>query len=104
MSRILVVGANGTVGSELSRLLAAQGESVVKATSRTATAADQVTVDVVTPSRVARCVAAMPRPSRIALIQPEGGRGGRSALRQAANAVSSCRSLSSEKLLFIFAP
>ena len=34
MSRILVVGASGTVGSELSRLLAAQGETVVKATSR----------------------------------------------------------------------
>lgn len=48
MSRILVVGASGTVGSELSRLLAAAGQSVVKATSRTPTAPDQVQVDLVT--------------------------------------------------------
>ena len=47
MSRILVVGANGTVGSELSRLLAAQGETVIKATSRQPSAADQVRLDLV---------------------------------------------------------
>ena len=47
MSRILVVGASGTVGSELSRLLAAQGEAVLKATSRAPVAADQVRLDVV---------------------------------------------------------
>jgi uncharacterized protein YbjT (DUF2867 family) len=47
MSRILVVGASGTVGSELSRLLAAQGEQVVKATSRQATASDQVQLDLI---------------------------------------------------------
>lgn len=45
MPRILVLGANGTVGSELSRLLAAQGETVVKATSRAPTAPDQVQLD-----------------------------------------------------------
>ena len=45
MSRILVVGASGTVGSELSRLLAAAGHRVVKTTSRTPTAPDQVQVD-----------------------------------------------------------
>lgn len=45
MSKILVIGASGTVGTELSRLLAAQGQSVVKATSRTPSAADQVQVD-----------------------------------------------------------
>jgi uncharacterized protein YbjT (DUF2867 family) len=50
MSRILVVGASGTVGSELSRLLAAQGEPVVKATSRKPEAADQVQVDLVSQS------------------------------------------------------
>lgn len=50
MSRILVVGASGTVGSELSRLLAAQGEQVAKATSRKPEAADQVQVDVVSRS------------------------------------------------------
>lgn len=47
MSRILVIGASGTVGSELSRLLAAQNEAVVKATSRKPAAADQVQVDLV---------------------------------------------------------
>lgn len=47
MSRILVVGASGTVGSELSRLLVSQGETVVKATSRKPSAADQVQLDLV---------------------------------------------------------
>ena len=47
MSRILVVGASGTVGSELSRLLTAQGETVIKATSRPPSATDQVQVDLV---------------------------------------------------------
>ena len=50
MSSILVVGASGTVGSELSRLLAAQGESLVKATSRAPASADQVQCDVVSRS------------------------------------------------------
>jgi uncharacterized protein YbjT (DUF2867 family) len=45
MPRILVLGANGTVGSELSRLLVAQGETVLKATSRAPTAPDQVQLD-----------------------------------------------------------
>ena len=47
MSRILVVGASGTVGSELARLLAAQGEAVVKATSRKPSTPDQVQLDLV---------------------------------------------------------
>ena len=47
MSRILVVGASGTVGSEISRLLVAQGETVRKATSRQPSAPDQVQVDLV---------------------------------------------------------
>ncbi|MDT8989966.1 SDR family oxidoreductase [Curvibacter sp. APW13] len=37
MSRTLVIGANGTVGSELVRLLRAAGHQVVKATSRPVT-------------------------------------------------------------------
>lgn len=53
MSRILVVGANGTVGSELSRLLAHQGETVIKATSRTPGAADQVRLDLVSRAGLA---------------------------------------------------
>jgi uncharacterized protein YbjT (DUF2867 family) len=47
MSRILVVGASGTVGSELARLLTAQGESVLRSTSRAPAAADQVQLDLV---------------------------------------------------------
>lgn len=47
MSRILVIGASGTVGSELARHLTANGESVVKATSRVPTAPDQKQVDLV---------------------------------------------------------
>lgn len=47
MSNILVVGASGTVGSELAHLLAAQGESVVNVTSREPTAENQVQVDLV---------------------------------------------------------
>lgn len=47
MSRILVVGASGTVGSELSQLLLTQGETVVRATSRSPSGADQVQVDLV---------------------------------------------------------
>lgn len=45
MSKILVVGASGTVGSEIARLLTQQGQSVVKLTSRTPSATDQVQVD-----------------------------------------------------------
>lgn len=48
MATILVVGANGTVGSELSRLLAAAGHTVRKATSRTPTAPDQVHLNLLT--------------------------------------------------------
>jgi uncharacterized protein YbjT (DUF2867 family) len=50
MSRILVVGASGTVGSEIARLLAAQGQDVVKATSRAPTAPDQARLDLVSRS------------------------------------------------------
>jgi uncharacterized protein YbjT (DUF2867 family) len=47
MSRILVVGASGTVGSELSRLLADQGHDVRRATSRTPAGPGQVQLDIV---------------------------------------------------------
>jgi len=48
MSRTLVVGASGTVGTELVRGLAARGQSVVRATHRTPTQPDQVQVDLAT--------------------------------------------------------
>ncbi len=48
MSTILVVGASGTVGSELSRLLAEAGHTVRKATSRKPTAPDQVHLNLLT--------------------------------------------------------
>ena len=57
MSKMLIIGASGTVGSELSRLLAAQGHDVRKATSRTLTAPDQVQVDLAAQRGVAQAVA-----------------------------------------------
>ncbi|KQW45435.1 MULTISPECIES: NAD(P)H-binding protein [unclassified Roseateles] len=48
MSIFLVVGASGTVGTELSRLLAQAGHTVRKATSRAPTQPDQVLFDLTT--------------------------------------------------------
>jgi uncharacterized protein YbjT (DUF2867 family) len=47
MPSTLVIGASGTVGSELSRLLAEQGHEVRRATSRPATQPGQVQLDLV---------------------------------------------------------
>jgi len=52
MATILVVGASGTVGSELSRLLKAQGHTVRRATSRAPEAADQVRLDAISGAGV----------------------------------------------------
>ncbi len=48
MTTTLIVGASGTVGSELATLLAAAGHTVRRATSRAPTAPDQVQLDLVT--------------------------------------------------------
>ncbi len=48
MATLLVVGASGTVGSELSKQLAAAGHTVRKATSRTPSAPDQVALNLLT--------------------------------------------------------
>jgi uncharacterized protein YbjT (DUF2867 family) len=48
MSRILVVGASGNVGSEIVRLLKEQGHSVKTTTSKPSRSADQVHVDLLT--------------------------------------------------------
>ena len=47
MSKTLVIGASGTVGSELVQLLAAKGHPVLRATSRAPTAGDQVQLNLV---------------------------------------------------------
>lgn len=69
MSRILVIGASGTVGSELSRLLAAQGDGVLRATSRAPTAPDQVAMDL---STGAGLDAALERADRAFVLCPPG--------------------------------
>ena len=48
MSQILIIGASGQVGSELAKLLSSQGQDVRKATSKAASAADQVHLNLVT--------------------------------------------------------
>jgi uncharacterized protein YbjT (DUF2867 family) len=45
MTTTLVIGANGTVGSELARLLQAQGQTVRRATSKAAPGAGEVHLD-----------------------------------------------------------
>lgn len=54
MPSTLIVGASGTVGSELSRLLAAAGHDVRRATSRAATQPGQVQLDLVTGKGLAQ--------------------------------------------------
>ncbi|MCA3693188.1 SDR family oxidoreductase [Aquidulcibacter sp.] len=48
MSKILVIGANGTVGTELVRLLSDQGHDVVRATSRAPTSAQEAHLNLIT--------------------------------------------------------
>ena len=69
MSRILVVGASGTVGSELSRLLKAQGQTVLRATSRAAREADQVQLDLVSQAGLEAAFTGM---DRAFLLAPPG--------------------------------
>jgi uncharacterized protein YbjT (DUF2867 family) len=61
MSKILVVGASGTVGSELARLLAARGQQVRRATSRAPAQADQVQVDLAARSGLAEALQGVER-------------------------------------------
>jgi uncharacterized protein YbjT (DUF2867 family) len=64
----LVVGASGTVGSELSRLLAERGHRVLRATSKTP-AAGQVQLDLVTRANLAHAFAGA---DRAFLLAPPG--------------------------------
>lgn len=69
MPHILVVGASGTVGAELSRNLVAMGETVVRTTSRAADSPDQVQVDLV---RQAGLKAAFSGVDRAFFMSPPG--------------------------------
>ena len=69
MSTTLVIGASGTVGSELSRLLAAQGQTVRRATSRAPSGADQVQIDLARGTGIA---AALEGVDRAFLLAPPG--------------------------------
>lgn len=69
MSQVLVFGASGTVGSELSRVLTAQGERVLEVTSRLPRAAHQVQADLVTGAGLR---AAFEGADRAFLLAPPG--------------------------------
>lgn len=64
----LVVGASGTVGSELSRLLAARGHRVLR-TTRNPTSADQVQLDLATGEGLADALTGV---DRAFLLAPPG--------------------------------
>jgi uncharacterized protein YbjT (DUF2867 family) len=69
MKPILVVGANGTVASEVVRLLRARGQNVLSGTSRAPTRPDQVQLDLVRGTGVAEAVA---RASAAFVFAPPG--------------------------------
>jgi uncharacterized protein YbjT (DUF2867 family) len=69
MTTTLVIGANGGVGSELVRLLQAQGDTVRKATSRPASAPDEVRLDLAAGTGIA---AALDGADRAFLMAPPG--------------------------------
>lgn len=54
MSTTLVIGSSGTVGSELVRLLSAQGHNVRSATSKPPVKADQIQLDLSTKQGIAK--------------------------------------------------
>lgn len=68
-SKTLVIGANGTVGTELVRLLQARGHSVLQATSRQPDKAGQVQLDVLSGAGVAEAFA---QADRAFLLAPPG--------------------------------
>ncbi len=69
MAKTLVVGANGTVGSNLVRLLAAKGETVLKATSKQPQKPDEAHLNVATGEGRAAAFAGV---SRAFLLSPPG--------------------------------
>lgn len=69
MNRTLVIGASGTVGTELVRQLRSRGQQVLQATSRTPTQPDQVQLNLLTGAGV---VAAFAQADRAFLLSPPG--------------------------------
>ena len=69
MGRTLVIGASGTVGTELVRLLGERGQAVARGTSQKAVAGDQVHVNLVTREGL---VAAFEGVDRAFLLSPPG--------------------------------
>jgi uncharacterized protein YbjT (DUF2867 family) len=69
MAKTLVLGANGTVGGTLVRLLAAKGETVLKATRKRPQQADEVHLDVATGEGRATAFAGV---ARAFLMSPPG--------------------------------
>jgi len=69
MASTLVIGASGTVGSELARLLSAQGQDVRHATSRPATQPGQVQLDLATGQGLAQAFEGV---DRAFLLAPPG--------------------------------
>lgn len=68
MSKIVVLGASGTVGAELARLLKDQGQDVLRATSRAKPEADQIHVNLVSQAGVEQVAQA----DKIFLMSPPG--------------------------------
>jgi len=69
MATTLVIGSSGTVGSELVRLLRAQGHTVRRATSRPPAEPDQVPLDLTTQRGLAQALAGV---ERLFLLAPPG--------------------------------
>ena len=69
MSQTLVIGASGTVGTELVRLLLSRGQSVLQATSRKPSRPGQVQIDLLGGAGVA---AAFAQADRAFLLSPPG--------------------------------
>lgn len=69
MSTVLVIGASGTVGSEVSRILKAKGHQVRRATSQKKLAADQAYLNLLTKEGVENAVKGV---DKIFLLSPPG--------------------------------
>jgi len=68
-TRTLVVGASGTVGSALAQLLAEQGHTVLRATSKTTPEAGQVHLNLTDPATIAPAFAGV---DKLFLLCPPG--------------------------------